>query len=69
MSKNIRNGKNVWVNEDGSIKVKSETRPSDGRWYPAYPQSRVHGNSYEYYDGTSEWEKAANKAMANATRS
>lgn len=65
MTKNIRNGKNVWT--DGTNKIKSETRPEG--YYPAYPASRVHGNSYEYYSGNTEWEKAANKAMSQNTRS
>lgn len=66
-TKNIRNGKNVWHDGSGNF-VKSETHPGD-YWYPAYPQSRVHGSSYTAYTGNSVWEKSANRAMAQAARS
>lgn len=63
-----RSGKNVWVNfYDDTDFVKSETRPEG--FVPAYPKSRLVKGGYIAYTGNSEWEQAANKAMAKASRS
>lgn len=59
---------NQWA--DGNETVKSETRPSEYH-YPVYAPSRVTGSSYTPYDakdGSAEWVKAANKAMASVAR-
>lgn len=69
-----RAGKNAWVQwggYDGTTIiafVRSETRPGD-EWSPFYPVSRVKGDTYEYYDGRSEWEQAANESMASEANS
>ena len=69
-----RAGKNVWVRwggRDGDMVVelvRSESRP-EGEWSPFYPASRVRGDTYEYYDGRSEWEIEANAAMASEANS
>jgi hypothetical protein len=69
-----RAGKNVWVQWGGYegttviALVQSDTRP-DGEWSPFYPASRVRGDTYEYYNGRSEWEIEANAAMASEANS
>lgn len=69
-----RAGKNAWVQWGGYegttvvAFVRSEERP-DGEWSPFYPASRVKGDAYEYYDGRSEWERAANESMASEANS
>lgn len=69
-----RAGKNVWVQWGGYdgdtvvALVRSEARP-DGEWSPFYPASRVRGDTYEYYNGRSEWEIEANAAMASEANS
>lgn len=63
-------GKNVWVSTDGE-RVKAGERPEGtgwSRWYPCYPESRVRGDHYTPYQGGSEWEQAANSAMADAAQ-
>ena len=62
-----RSGKNVWVSfYDDTDFVKSQTRPEG--YVPAYPKSRLTRGGYIEYTGGSEWEQAANKAMAKAGR-
>jgi hypothetical protein len=59
---------NLW--SDGDKAVKSEIRPSEYH-YPVYAQSRVRGSSYQPYaanDGSTEWVKAVNRAMASHAR-
>lgn len=69
-----RSGKNVWVQWGGYegttviALTHSEARP-DGEWSPFYPASRVRGDTYEYYNGRSEWEIAANESMASEANS
>lgn len=69
-----RAGKNAWARWGGYngdvvvAVVRSETRPA-GEWSPLYPASRVTGDSYTYYDGRTEWERAANEAMASEANS
>ncbi len=55
-------GKNVWINDSGKT-VKSDKRPA-GDWFAHYPKSRVRGDKFTPYQGRSEWEQAANRAMA-----
>lgn len=63
----MKHGKNVWVNfYNDTDYVKSETRPEG--YAPAYPKSRLTKRGYAEYTGSSEWEQAANKAMAKASR-
>lgn len=67
----MRHGKNVWVSFYGEEYVKSETRPTakgEDFYVPAFPASRLTKNGYRYYEGNSEWERLANKAMAKASR-
>lgn len=66
----MKAGRNVWVSWHGK-EVKSETRPAEtasDRWFPKFPASRVHGDSYRPYTGGSEWEQAANNEMAAAAQ-
>jgi hypothetical protein len=70
----VRAGKNVWVRWGGyegttvMEVIHSDERP-EGEFAPFYPASRVRGDTYEYYDGRSEWEIAANAAMASEANS
>lgn len=68
-----RAGKNVWGRCDNWGNVveyaKTDERPEGEGWFPHYPESRVRGDTYEYYNGRSEWEIAANEAMASAANS
>jgi hypothetical protein len=69
-----RAGKNVWVQWGGYegttvvALIRSETRPG-GEWSPFYPASRVRGDTYEYYNGRSDWEVEANASMASEANS
>jgi hypothetical protein len=71
----IRAGKGVWVRWGGYdgetiiAAVRSETKPDGDEWAPYFPASRVMGDSYSYYEGRSEWEQAANAAMASEANS
>ena len=64
----MKRGKNVWENNITGEKQKSETRPGEGvdvlDWWPAYPESRVSGSTYQPYSESTEWGKMANQAMA-----
>jgi hypothetical protein len=68
-----RAGKNVWGRCDawGNVAefTTSEEWPEGDGWFPHYPESRVKGDTYEYYNGRSTWEQAANEAMASAANS
>lgn len=55
-------GKNVWVSELGTMQ-KSVDRPGN-RWYPAVPAYRVQGDTYQPYQGSSQWVRMANASMA-----
>jgi hypothetical protein len=72
-TKTARAGKNVWGRCDdwGNVVefVKSSEWPEGDGWFAHYPASRVTGDSYEYYTGQSEWEQAANAAMASQANS
>lgn len=69
-----RAGKNAWArwggyNGDTVVAFqRSETRPGE-EWGPLYPASRVKGDTYYAYAGRSEWEIAANAAMASEANS
>lgn len=66
-----RAGKNAWVKWGGRegttimAYARSDERPDGEGWSPYYPAGRVTGDSYSYYEGRSEWEIAANAAMAD----
>lgn len=68
----MRRGRNVWENAVTGEMGKSETRPGKGEamleWYPAYPASRVSGHTYQPYGESTEWERMANRAMAEAAK-
>lgn len=70
-----RAGKNAWVKwggRDGDTIVayaRSEDRPEGEGWAPYYPAGRVRGDTYEYYNGRSDWEIAANESMASEANS
>jgi hypothetical protein len=77
VAKNVeagRAGKNAWVQwggRDGDTIVayaRSEEWPGEN-WSPYYPASRVKGDTYEYYNGRSTWEIAANESMASEANS
>jgi hypothetical protein len=67
----VRAGKNVWVqfddiNNDIVVAwVRSTEQPAGENWTPLYPARRVSDHQYQYYAGGSEWEQAANAAMAS----
>ncbi len=60
----LKNGENVWINQEGT-RVRSTTRPT-GEWFPAWSARRIHGDRYEYYNGSSDWINAANASMKQA---
>lgn len=68
-----RAGKNIWgrVDDWGNVVefVSAATRPAGDGWFAHYPESRVTGDRYAAYNGRSEWEIAANAAMASAANS
>ena len=67
----MKAGENVWVNWSGE-RVRSEDWPAEtrgDRWFPCYPESRVHGDSYTPYPGRTVWQRAANEAMSSAAQS
>lgn len=59
-------GKNIWTSERGDF-VRSSRQPSSYH-YPHIPSSRIRSSGYEYYSGTSEWEKLANRRMSRLVR-
>lgn len=61
---------NKWLNHDTNEIIVSETRPEGEYIFPMYAESRVNSRKHAYipYDGNSEWVKAANRAMFNASR-
>jgi hypothetical protein len=65
--KSMKAGKNVWINWELE-RVKTDTRPGPD-WHPCYPESRVRGDTYTPYRGTTAWEQAANAAMAEQAAS
>jgi hypothetical protein len=71
----VRAGKGVWARfggYDGDTVVawvRSTEQPAGEGWAPLYPASRVSGHQYEYYTGGTEWEQAANAAMASEANS
>jgi hypothetical protein len=77
----VRAGKGVWAKWGGPegktvvAVLKSDTNPNTDEeipgegWTPLYPASRVTGDTYEYYNGRSEWEVAANAAMSSEANS
>lgn len=65
----MRAGKNVWHCEKCGDEFKGESGkcPKCGNEaWAKYPESRVHGDKYEYYEGNSQWEREANISMKNA---
>ena len=66
----VRAGKNVWVRWNsyahGMISewVKASKRPEGEGWTPYYPANRITRQHFRYYEGHSEWERAANEAMS-----
>ena len=68
-----RAGKNVWGRVDAWGNVveftTSDEWPEGDGWFPHYPESRVKGDAYSYYNGRSTWEQAANEAMASQANS
>ena len=68
----LRAGKNVWVCDElcgCGHEFKSEEKPDvcpQCGWDIIYPKinwERVHGQTYEYYDGDSDWEINANEML------
>jgi len=66
----LRAGKYVWgrVDDWGMVTeyVTAESMPAGDGWFAHYPARRVRGDTYEHYYGPSDWEVAANAAMASA---
>jgi hypothetical protein len=63
----LKAGKNVWCNFGDTERVKSATRPN-GEWFAVYAANRVHGDKYTPYQGQSQWELSANRAMAEEAK-
>jgi len=71
----MRAGRNIWKCNGKSgcgHGFKSQIHPSECPecgWYEIQPKvnmNRVHGNTYEYYRGDTEWEAAANEVLKSA---
>ena len=75
----VRAGENVWVRYADEYGTIAETciqpdwpevgEDEENDWYPLYAEPRVQGDTYTYYNGSSDWVKAANAAMASAANS
>lgn len=69
----VRTGENVWVRlADSGVSeeleiVQKVVQPEDpgSEFVPHYNPRRVTGSSYEYYEGSSDWVREANRAMAS----
>jgi len=62
-------GKNVWLCSSCGHEWKNEERPADCpvcKMYTVDPKvnlERVHGHTFQYYHGDSEWEGCANDVL------
>ena len=74
----MRAGKNVWKCDELSgcgHEFKSEEKPDVCPvcgWYIVEPKvnmNRVHGHTYEYYHGDSDWERNANAILDSEANS
>ncbi len=68
----MRAGKNVWMcvcGHEWKATKKDAQCPKCGDvlgFGAKYPESRIHGDKYEYYEGKGDWVRDANRGMGLA---